>query len=443
MDGCPARDQPQVNPWAGRGAAAMFRAAVRSPLLSRHLAELDQLAARTPDEIVEWQGRKVGRMIDRAHRRVPAYRGPAYASQELDGMPLLTKSDVRNRPNDFLDRRVPSRRVTTGGTSGRPLLVNVALGSFFSEWAHVAYAWRTAGITPVDRKLTFRGSSLGDGFSGAPFFFQATYNHFAVSPFHLNESTFRAVIAAIEDFEPVAIWGYPSAITPFARWVLQTGPHRSLRSIKAVLLASEGAFDWQVQLFHDAFGAKVVRWYGQTEKVVFGSGCADAGGYHVLPSYGLAEVIGGRIVGTGLTNPAMPLLRYDTEDEGTLAPSCPCGMPFPWLTNLKGRWDQALLWGVEDEPISTSALNFHDPIFMNFDRFQFRQDAPGRAKLLVTTSPEREAPDSLLEQARSTLQARVGDRLQLEVTAVDSEQLLSVRGKVQTVDQRYVPVVKG
>jgi phenylacetate-CoA ligase len=421
----------------------MFKAAVRSPLVSRQLAQLDQLAAGTPEQVVEWQRRKVEQMINRAHRRVPAYRDHAYASQQLDSMPLLTKSDVRNRTDDFRDRRVPARRVTTGGTSGRPLLVNVALGSFFSEWAHVAYAWRTAGIEPADRKITFRGSSLGDGFSGAPFFFQATYNHFAVSPFHLNDSTFRAVIAAIEDFEPVAIWGYPSAITPFARWVLKTGPHRSLRSVKAVLLASEGAFDWQVQLFQDAFGAKVVRWYGQTEKVVFGSGCADAGGYHVLPSYGFAEVIGGRIIGTGLTNAAMPLLRYDTEDEGTLAPSCPCGMPFASLTNVKGRWDQALLWGVEDEPISTSALNFHDPIFMNFDRFQFRQDAPGRAQLLVTISSEGTVPDAFLEQARSTLQARVGDRLQLEVTAVDAEQLLSVRGKVQTVDQRYVPVVDG
>jgi len=408
-------------------------------LVSGYRRELDRLSSLSPEEVAAWQSRKLARVLESARRRLPAYQGTVYATPDLAALPTLTKADVRDHPESFADRRVPARQVTTGGTSGRPLVVRVALRSFFSEWAHVAHAWGTAGVAPTDRKITFRGSSLGSGFSEAPFFYQATYNHWAVSPFHLNETTFRGVIAAVEDFRPAAIWGYPSAITPFARWVLRTGPHPALRSVRAVLLASEGAFDWQVELFRDAFGARIVRWYGQTEKVVFASGCPDAGGYHVLPTYGMAEVVDGRLLGTGFTNPAMPLVRYDTEDGGRLAPYCPCGLPFPWLTEVKGRWDQALLWGSGDEPISTSALNFHDPIFMSFDRFQFVQEERGRATLLVTTSSAAGLAGATLERARSVLQARVGDRLILAVAIAEPEQLLSVRGKIQSVDQRYSP----
>jgi phenylacetate-CoA ligase len=316
----------------------------------------------------------------------------------------------------------------------------VATHSFFSEWAHIAYAWRTAGVSLIDPKLTFRGSTLGRGFSDRPIFYQATYNHIAVSPFHLNDSTFRAILQQLAHFRPVAIWGYPSAITPFARWVERTGPHPGLGSIRAVLLASEGAFDWQVELFRKVFGATVVRWYGQSEKVAFASGCPTSQGYHLLPTYGLMEVVDGKIIGTGFTNPAMPLLRYDTEDLGTLnSPICSCNLSFPFLTHIKGRWDQAMLWGSGDEPISTSALNFHDPVFASFDRFQFRQREQGRVTLLVTGPNTASGRDRLLRDAQAAIQTRVGDRITIDIQLTSTEQLLSRRGKVLSVDQQYFP----
>ncbi|MDQ3655591.1 MAG: hypothetical protein M3457_10995 [Chloroflexota bacterium] len=207
-------------------------------------------------------------------------------------------------------------------------------------------------------------------------------------------------------------------------------------------MASEGAFDWQVPLFEDVFGARVVRWYGQTEKVAFGSACPDfAGAYHLHPTYGIGEVVdNGTLLGTGFTNWAMPLLRYDTEDRADgVRPACACGMPFRTISGIKGRWDQTILWGIDEEPISTAALNFHDPVFMEFERFQFRQVVPGQATLLLVRPepgrPERDA----IEKARRVLQARVGDRLEIDVEEVSAADLLSERGKVVAVDQRHFP----
>jgi phenylacetate-CoA ligase len=150
------------------------------------------------------------------------------------------------------------------------------------------------------------------------------------------------------------------------------------------------------------------------------------------------EVVDSKIIGTGFTNSAMPMFRYDTEDGGCLSPApCSCDLPFPWLDNIKGRWDQALLWGKDGEPISTSALNFHDPVFLNFDRFQFRQEEPGRATLLVTRLFEADNARGLLVYAQKVLQERVGDTLAIDIRLTGPESLLSDRGKVVTVDQRY------
>jgi phenylacetate-CoA ligase len=431
-----------VSAGTSRALALGFDVAVKSPVVQRHIRRLDDLARRDPAELAQLQVAHAHRMSRFARRFVPAYRGrDEHRDNAVRGWPETTKGDIRQAFEAYRVPWVPARTVTTGGTGGVPALVAVSYASVLTEWAHVAYAWRGAGISLRCPKLTFRGSSLGQGFSAQQIIYQPTYNQFAVSPFHLSPRLFEELRHTIRDFNPVAIWGYPSAITPFAQWVRDVGPIPELQSIRAVLLASEGAFDWQLDLFRSVFDAAVVRWYGQSEKVAFASACTvTTNAYHVHPTYGLVELSDSRIVATGFTNLAMPLLRYDTEDcARELASSCDCGLPFPTLKGIEGRWDQMLLWGAADEPISTSSLNFHDPVFTNFERFQFRQTAAGEASLLVVPRAGLDNTHDVLAAAQSTMQRRVGDRLRITVEAVRSTDLLSALGKGIVVDQRYHP----
>jgi phenylacetate-CoA ligase len=293
----------------------------------------------------------------------------------------------------------------------------------------------------ADPKITFRSSSLGGGFSDKPIFYQRTYNHFVVSPFHLNDATFQSLLTQIDGFWPRAIWGYPSAIQVFAKWVERTGGQPALSRIQAVLLGSEGLRSGQRELFTQVFDCKVVSWYGQSEKVVFAVGCpGDESIYHVVPTYGIAEKVGPSIIGTGFTNAAMPLVRYDTEDGAQQFSSVRCklcGSPFMSIAGIAGRWDQSLLYGVDNEPISTTALNAHFPLLATVDRLQYRQEEAGHATLLLYSS---DGISSIrLAALRDAINRHVGDRLRIEVQCATPADFLSGRGKIKLLDQRYNP----
>jgi phenylacetate-CoA ligase len=417
-----------------------FRAAVRSPLIAGRLEAIDALSSRESPEVLEWQERRFWRILSMARRCTAFYGSPEYSSSDLASLPTLHKDLVRTQRSRIRNRWVPARATTTGGSGGPPLLIYISYASFFTEWAHIAFAWRFGGISLTDPKITFRGSSLGEGFLEHRVVYQETYNQLLVSPFHLSDDTFRQLLSRLRDFPAHALWGYPSAITVFAQWVLRNGPFKELEGLRAVLLGSEMSFDWQLKLIDEAFGARIVRWYGQTEKVSFAVECQLGSGYHVVPTYGITEVIDGKIVATGFTNSAMLLVRYETDDQGTMATApCTCGLPFPRLQNVEGRSAKAMLWGYGDEPISLAAINFHDPVFINFSRFQFKQEEPGRVTLLVVPANDEAVDRKSLLAARDYLENRASDRLEVEVAIAKTDDLLTQRGKAIPIDQRYSP----
>jgi phenylacetate-CoA ligase len=426
--------------WESSLAASAFQAATRSRLIAGQVNRIDRLARMSSDQIQEWQTQRWRRWRRAARLTIPYYRHSAYDDEVLQGLPVLTKDIVRTHGAALRNRLVPARALSTGGTGGQHLLVYSSHTSYFHEWGHIAYAWRSGGISLTDPKITFRGGSLGRGSGESPIIYQRTYNQLLVSPFHLNENIYRNLLKALQDFPARAIFGYPSAVTTFAQWVKRHGPFRELDPVRAVLLGSEPAFDWQLSLLEEVFDARVVRWYGLTEKSVFAFECEYRNGYHALPTYGVTEVVDGRIVGTGFTNRAMPLIRYDTEDEGVLDTRvCRCGLPFPRLQRIATRRDQTFLFGYGDEPISTVSLNFHDQMFSAFSNFQFRQSEAGRISLLLVPGDDGEDVDSVAGRLQQAMQQRVGDSCTIEVKLVGRNELLSKRGKLLVVDQRYQP----
>jgi phenylacetate-coenzyme A ligase PaaK-like adenylate-forming protein len=417
--------------------------------------EIDRLGR---SELRAYQERALAEVLRFAVEQVPAYRRLRAlverhkAFDALKEFPLLAKDDLQGNlanylPRDF-DRR-PHYECTTGGTSGNQLKFFVDDDSQSVETAFMHRQWARVGYTPRCRKATFRGvdfSGLRDGV-----FWKANpvYNELQFSPFHMSDGTLGAYWEQLERYRPQFLHGYPSAISLLAGWVERSGVSGRSLGLRAVLLGSEGLEPGQRELVERAFGARAYSWYGHSERVILGGECEVCSAYHQFPDYGALEFIGdggepvtgpgqrGELVGTGLLNRSLPLIRYRTGDRARLLPpECECGRAFDRFDEVEGRWEQDYVIGAGGAKISIAALNMHGPLFDRVARYQYYQKAPGAMDLRVVPAPGFDESDAaaLAEAYRR----KVGDGVAVRVVVV-SEIPLTARGKLKRLVQETPP----
>jgi phenylacetate-CoA ligase len=156
-------------------------------------------------------------------------------------------------------------------------------------------------------------------------------------------------VEKLRAFRPAFIEGFPSTLLAFARYLNR---RREVAPTSAVFTTSEPLYRPHRQEIEEAFEAKVFDYYGHAERAVTAAECAS-GSMHVNPEYGIVEILQGdrsvppgetgEIVATGLTNPAMPLIRYRTGDASRLTDgSCDCGRETPLLGSIDGRMADCL-----------------------------------------------------------------------------------------------------
>jgi len=98
-------------------------------------------------------------------------------------------------------------------------------------------------------------------------------------------------------------------------------------------------------IISEAFQCRVYDYYGSAERACIVHTC-EYGNYHVIPEYGLTELIPVddsadgrcRVVSTGFWNMAMPFIRYDIGDIFVKSDvHCPCGRAYPVIKSIIGR----------------------------------------------------------------------------------------------------------
>jgi phenylacetate-CoA ligase len=219
--------------------------------------------------------------------------------------------------------------------------------------------------------------------------------------------------------------GFPSTILVLAKFLKR---NEATCPINAVFTSSEPLFDLHRQEMERSFGADVFDHYGQAERVAAASDCPEHRGLHVHPEYGVLELVKGgsrvstgergEIVGTGLNNLAMPLIRYRTGDIAELSgDKCPCGRGLPLLKAVDGRKADCIVTP-EGRVIPGGGLMgaFHG--IGNIRTSQIIQDEPER----LTVKIVRDCVDEVVDTTGlvANLKRCVGDRITIEIDEVES-----------------------
>jgi phenylacetate-CoA ligase len=372
--------------------------------------QVRRLLAGDPARLRVAAALRLRHVLRSAALHVPYYRrtvklSPAELANEapaelLQRFPFLTKEQVMACQNDFLDERADTRRLhyaTSGGSSGQGIglwrskrLADIEKAFFNHEWAQFGFSFdkaRTLRIGADARRLAHQPPARAVG------------NRLMLSPYHLAPSYRAAIVEALRRFQPHYLHAYPSSAAALAELIAPSGLRLPVR---AVLLASEPATRQQLATIAACFDCPVSICYGLTERTNLafaGHRQGVSGPYRFEPLYAVNEnrIHGGRaeIVGTSLWNDLMPLIRYCSEDFGTIDASGVC-------TAIDGRAQEFLLDRDGNRIPGLSIVI--DECTWDFVRlYQVRQRSPGAITICVVPRRGRLS----VEEKRFVLEAQV------------------------------------
>jgi phenylacetate-CoA ligase len=432
-------------PPALRGAAATawgayLRAWRYGPELEDLVAQAVERESWSEPRWRLWREERVAALLHRAATTVPFYReawarrrarGDHASWERLENWPLLEKETLRASPEAFVaeDRRraflFPEH---TSGTTGTPLRLwwsRSAVRDWYAlfearvrRWngVRVEDPWAMLGgqiIVPVERRRP-------------PFWvWNGAMRQLYLSTYHLDVASAASYLAAMRERSVRYVLGYSSALATLAGLAQEQG--LTAPALSVAIANAEPLLDSQRRTITASFGCEVRETYGMAEQVASASECV-AGRLHEWPEVSIVEVLSeegraveagtsGRLVGTGLLNADMPLIRYVTGDRlsrPAAASPCACGRALPAFGSVEGRNDDLLT--TPDGRI----VGRLDPVF--------KGDLPLREAQIAQTDVDRVAVrivpaagyrEGHGEEIARRLRERLGERMRVEVHVVD------------------------
>lgn len=373
--------------------------------------------------------RRLASTLRRA-RSLPGYAGSFEPTPEigrdpgrvLARLPVLERSRVQERPEAFHDPRVPAVPLSSSGSTGVPLRLQLERRARRRRQRQFAAFFLSNGWRPWDRALSIKvlpdsSARLGSRRLDATLLRQRRVASILERPDRLYEILRRE--------DPQILHGLPSALVQLARRAESDGwrPGR----LRRIFTVSEALSPSVRGLLERALGAPVIDSYGAVEALI-GFECELRSGIHVIEDNVVVEVVDddgapipaggcGRLLITTLDNAAMPLVRYAIGDMA-LAPAearCRCGRPGMVIPRVLGR--QVPMFEVGGERVSPWGVIARMHEIDSVRQFQLVQ--PERDAVIVLICPQ-EPSNGIVSEVRGLVAELLGPMVRVEVREVET-----------------------
>ncbi len=340
---------------------------------------------------------------------------------ELAKLPILSKQEVRDNLETMRNDAHGERTITraTGGTTGTSLVFPATVSAERRQWATWWRYRRWHGLgfetwcgyiaqNPVVPAARQRGPYHRLNYAGRQIIF---------SPDHLGPETAGDYLDVLRRRKVPWLHGFPSNMGLLAALKLSKNLP-DLSDLRVVTVGAESLLEQQKQVIEKAFGVPVRQHYGLAEAVANFSQCEE-GQLHVDEDFSHVEFLKNEaghfaIIGTGFTNPAFPLFRYDTGDTASLAGACACGRHWRTVAEIDGRKEDFVILP------SGARVGRLDKIFrdmLSVREAQVHQQALDRVVIRVVTTADFSAADEA--SIVKTAQKRFGTGVAVRVEKTD------------------------
>jgi len=432
------------------------------------------------DEQRHRQSRAVSRIVDFAVAEVPYYRdlfaarglraGDIRGSGDLVKLPLLDKESVRANPDRLRPARLPRGEQIHGlfassGSTGQPtkILHTVSSNAMFTFLAQRQCRWcrfdpkaMIVNIRTVTRRASEQPGASATGLNLDDETRPKTRWNYVGQFFETGPALVFNIMNSVERQLELLRANRPAYLCTRASLLEHLGYAAAgdavVDSLESVLGNSEDLRAPTRRFVERVFGIPVHQDYGVNEVGLIAMRCA-AGRYHVHAEHCYVEIVDGqgrpcppgvtgRIVVTALRNPAMPLIRYDTDDMAeVLDGPCPCGRTLPSFGNLIGRYRRYVCLpegAFKLFRVLRSAVNgLPGEVTHDLRQFQVHQYRDGRFELRVLVAGP--LPPAFYEGVRAAWDAAIGDRPETLVVVEVGEILRGAGNKFQDFTSDYMP----
>lgn len=346
------------------------------------------------------------KMIDHAYHKSPFYMELLHEDKFADGMeslPIIHKEQIVKTKTSLLPYSYYGLlasgkmiRETTSGSTGECLEILWREGDFISSQMSLwKYRRKFYGIHPADRLCyfyTLRQCGNSEVKS------EEYRNGLGFSKTNLTSERIEEIYDQMLDFQPKWILSQPSIMFLLARHVFEAGAEE-IASLQYIELSGEMLSDHERNFISRAFGCKVANQYGCNEIGTIAYECPQ-GRMHIMEDNVFVEICKeghrvpdceeGDIVVTSKWNYAMPFIRYEIGDTGSMTDHhCTCGMHGKVLSSLRGRKNDYIRCG-NGEVFSAYEFirTFHcinEGADGNVYQFQIRQRAYDEFEVKVVT----------------------------------------------------------
>lgn len=375
----------------------------------------------------------------RQAKELPAYKGligdvtEENVYEVIAKMPIIDKAFVKSHLEELTNKdcNEPQFMMRTSGTTGGGLVFPYTVRMENKHWG---VWWRYRRILGIGLDTWcgwFGGKRMIDPNNRkAPYWrVNRSGRQVMFSTLHLTRETVAAFHNEIERRKLPWLHGYPSHIAKFAALALDAGLE-PLKNVKWVTTGAENLLGNQMTLMERMFPNAMIRQhYGLMEGVANisqdskGDWIVDDDFAYVefIPMEDVRrkkedETVKCRIIGTGFSNPAFPLIRYDTGDIAEVRWKKEDGGCVPEVVKIDGR-SSNVLKGPDGFEINEARLSIvlHD--FNNIVEAQFVQHSLTDIDLLVVKNSKYNAGDE--KQLRTNISECFDKRMTVNIKYVD------------------------
>lgn len=295
---------------------------------------------------------------------------------EIKKLPIINKDIIKKNLNEIRNPKYNGKTflARTSGTTGGALIFPCSREMENKQWAVWWRYRKRLGISFNTWCGWFGGKIVVDPSQNKPPFWRINYpgRQIMFSSVHLGKGTVQFFYNKIQKESITWLHGYPSYLSLLAGLIVSE-KLQPLSCVKFITTGAENLYDQQIEQIQRAFPKALIRQhYGLSEGVANFSQSVK-GKWTIDNDFAYVEFIPCsksnpnicRIIGTGFSNYAFPLVRYDTGDIAVLGEDSS-------IEKIIGRNNSVIVFS-NGQNISEAALSIllHD--YINIIEAQFHQ----------------------------------------------------------------------